>query len=296
MEPAPGFDRRAALHALFDFYVEAGIDCALAEEPIDRFAEEAARRESLQREDSGGRGTREPSEPGRPRSAPVIPEGLRQREERAPPPPIAPVVMAPEEAQALARSLAAQAQSLEELDAAFAEFEGCSLKGPAKNFVAARGDPRSRVMLVAHAPGSEDDREGAAFAGQDGELLEKILNAIGLSRDAAHLAYLSPWRPAGNRQLTQAEIAVCLPFARRRIQLADPDFLVCLGEPAMQALFDVKEKLLAERGRWREFDAGSRRIRAMATLHPDYVLRQPLQKRQVWRDMRMLKRALDGVE
>jgi uracil-DNA glycosylase len=296
MEPAPGFDRRAALHALLDFYVEAGIDCALAEEPIDRFAEEQARRESLQREDAGGRGARNAPERGGPRSAPAIPEGLRQREERAPPPPTAPVVMAPEEAQALAHSLAAQAQSLTDLDAAFESFEGCALKGPAKNFVVARGDPRSRVMLLAHAPCSEDDREGAAFAGRDGELLEKILQAIGLSRESVHIACLSPWRPAGNRPLTPAEIAVCLPFARRRIQLSDPDFLVCLGEPAMQALFDVKEKLLAERGRWRDFDAGSRKIRAMATLHPDYVLKQPLQKRQIWRDMRVLKRALEGAE
>lgn len=305
MEPGLEPARRAALIAILDFYAEAGVDCALAEEPIDRFAEEIARREALQRDRAqrgAGGNERQPDrqrhdsqrEAG-PRAAPAIPEQLRQREERsAPPPLLTPVVMAPEEAEAAARALAAKAQSLEELRLAVSEFEGCGLKPSAKNLVFEGGDPKARVMLVGPAPGTDDDREGKTFVGRDGELLERMLAAIGLGRESVYMAHVVPWRPAGNRNLTPQEIAVCLPFIRRQIQLADPDFLVCLGEPAMRALLGVKDAILKGRGRWHEFDTGSRRIQAMAMLHPDYALRQPLNKRAVWRDLRALKRALDG--
>jgi uracil-DNA glycosylase len=296
-EPA----NRDALIALLDFYAEAGVDCALAEEPIDRFAEEIARREAVQRNraqrEAGGDGS---GDPGRrreagPRAAPAIPEQLRAREERpAPPPLLAPVVMPPEEAEAAARALAAKAQSLEELEALLAEFDGCAIRNSAKHLIFASGDARSRVMLVAPAPGAEDDREGKAFAGRDGLLLERMLGSIGLSRDSVYVGHVVPWRPAGNRRLTPQELAVCLPFIRRQIQLADPDFLICLGEPAMRALLAVKEPILQARGRWVDYETGSRKIRAMATLHPDYVLKQPLHKRYAWRDLRTLKRALDG--
>jgi uracil-DNA glycosylase family 4 len=301
MEPGLEPARRAALIALLDFYAEAGIDCALAEEPIDRFAEEIVRRETLQRDRAQrGFGESETHQPDRPRAAgpraaPAIPDQLRQREERsAPPPLLTPVVMPPEEAEAAARALAAKAQSLEELRLAVSEFEGCALKASAKNLVFEGGDPKARVMLVGPAPGSDDDREGKPFVGRDGDLLERMLGAIGLGRETVYMAHVVPWRPAGNRNLTPQEIAVCLPIIRRQIQLADPDFLICLGEPAMRALLGVKDTILKGRGRWHEFDTGSRRIPAIATLHPDYVLKQPLNKRLVWRDLRAVKRALDG--
>lgn len=294
MEPALDHGRHAALTALLDFYAEAGVDCALAEDPIDRFAEETARREASPR--NAGRRAERGGEPegNAPRSAPAIPEQLRTREERPPPPLLAPVVMAPEEAEAAARALAARAQSLEELRALLDEFDGCALRSSAKNLVFEGGDASARVMLVGPAPGSDDDREGRPFAGREGELLERMLGAIGLGRESVYLGNVAPWRPAGNRGLTPQEIAVCLPFIRRQIQLADPDFVVCLGEPAMRALLGVKDTILKGRGQWHDFETGSRRIRALATLHPDYVLRQPLQKRLVWRDLRALKRALDG--
>ena len=301
MEPGLDPASRAALIALLEFYVEAGIDCALAEDPVDRFAEEIARREALQRDRAGdgegARGSRplERQRPQGPRTAPVIPDELRQRGERSAPPPLLnPVVMSPEEAEAAATALAAAAQSLDELSRAVGQFEGCALKAPAKSFVFEGGDRAARVMLVGPAPGTDDDREGRTFAGRDGELLERMLNAIGLGRESVYMAHVAPWRPAGNRNLTPQEAAICLPFIRRQIQLADPDFLVCLGEPAMRALLGVKERILAGRGRWRDYDTGSRRIRAIATLHPDYVLKQPVSKRVVWRDLKALKRALDG--
>jgi uracil-DNA glycosylase len=301
MEPALEPGNRDALIALLDFYVEAGVDCALAEEPIDRFAEEIARREALQRnraqrdaDEDVPRSRDRPRDAG-PRAAPAIHEQLRAREERtAPPPLIAPVVMSPEEAEATARALALKAQSLEELEALLGEFDGCIIKNSAKHLIFASGDAKSRIMFVAPAPGADDDREGKAFAGSDGLLLERMLGAIGLSRESVYIGHVVPWRPAGNRKLTSQELAVCLPFIRRQIQLADPDFLVCLGEPAMRALLGVKEPILQARGRWHDYDTGSRRIPALATLHPDYVLKQPLHKRYVWRDLRALKRALDG--
>ncbi|HSP26327.1 MAG TPA: uracil-DNA glycosylase [Saliniramus sp.] len=295
MEPALDHGRRAALIALLDFYVEAGVDCGLAEDPVDRFAEEIARREASPRgRTQRGESRGEPGA-GTPRSAPAIPEQLRTREERpAPPPLLTPVVMAPEEAETAARALAARAQSLEELRTLIGEFDGCALKSSAKNLVFEGGDARSRVMLVGPAPGSDDDREGKPFAGRDGDLLERMLGAIGLGRASVYIGHVVPWRPAGNRNLTPQETAICLPFIRRQIQLADPDFVICLGEPAMRALLGVKDTILKGRGHWHDFETGSRRIRALATLHPDYVLKQPLQKRLVWRDLRALKRALEG--
>ncbi len=101
-----------------------------------------------------------------------------------------------------------------------------------------------------------------------------------------------PWRPPGNRTPTPQESAICLPFIKRQIELVDPDFLVCLGKPSMQTLLAIQEPISKARGRWTTFDTGKREIRAMATFHPAFLLRSPLQKRFAWRDFLSLKKAL----
>jgi DNA polymerase len=120
-----------------------------------------------------------------------------------------------------------------------------------------------------------------------------MLAAIGLDRGRVYIANVVPWRPPGNRTPTLQETAACRPFIQRQIELANPDFLICLGGPAAAELMGNREGILKFRGRWQEFDTGTRRIRAMATLHPAYLLRQPLQKRLAWRDFLALQAALD---
>jgi DNA polymerase len=200
----------------------------------------------------------------------------------------------PDEAQSSAQALASEATSLDELKAALARFEGCALKATAKTLVFAEGNPAARLMLVGEAPGAEEDRLGLPFVGKSGQLLDRMLAAIGLTRaEHVYITNLLPWRPPGNRTPTPQEVAICMPFVQRHIQLVNPDILVCVGAPSAQGLLGLTG-ILASRGKWLEYDTGQRRIRAMATLHPAYLLRQPLQKRLAWRDMRALKAALEA--
>ena len=149
-------------------------------------------------------------------------------------------------------------------------------------------------MLVGEGPGEQEDLTGKPFVGRAGQLLDRMLAAIGLSRkEDVYIANLLPWRPPGNRTPTPQEVAICLPFIQRQIELADPDILVCVGGPSAQGLLGLTG-ILASRGKWLEYDTGKRRIRAIATLHPAYLLRQPLQKRLVWRDLLALRAAMDA--
>jgi DNA polymerase len=268
---------RDALQALLDFHVEAGVDLALDETPHNRFAEPKV-------------------EPARPRA----PEAPREAPRAPPSPPRSlpkAAASAPEEVASLAREQARHARSLEELEAILAGFEGCALKFSAKNLAFADGNPEGRVMLVGEAPGADEDRIGKPFMGRSGQLLDRMLAAVGLDRTQVYVANLVPWRPPGNRTPTPQEIAICKPFIEKQIELANPEFLLCLGGPAAQNLLSLKDGILRTRGRWFSYKMeDGRQIRALPTLHPAYLLRQPLQKRLGWRDFTALRRALDGAE
>ena len=262
-------DGRRALEALIEWYVEAGVDLAIDETPHDRFA--AA-----------------PANPPLPSAA--APKVDRPRP--LPAAPAAPLSIAPNEAAGAARTLAATADSLDALRALLEDFDGCSLKATASRLVFADGRPGSRLMLVGEAPGAEEDREGRPFVGRSGRLLDRMLATIGLDRTSVYIANIIPWRPPGNRTPTPQETAICLPFITRQIELANPDILVCLGGPSSQTLLGRKEGILKLRGQWFDYPLAGRSIRALATLHPAYLLRQPLQKRLTWRDLLALKAAL----
>ena len=191
-----------------------------------------------------------------------------------------------------ARDAARSAASLEELRTILDRFEGCALRTTATQLVFADGNPKARVMFVGEAPGRDEDIEGLPFVGRSGKLLDRMMAGIGLDRRSAYIANVVPWRPPGNRTPTPQESAVCLPFTLRQIELADPDILVCLGSPSTQTLLNSKDGILKTRGRWLPFHTGTREIRAIATLHPAYLLRQPLQKRFAWRDFLAIKKAL----
>jgi DNA polymerase len=191
-----------------------------------------------------------------------------------------------------ARDIARAASTLDQLRDALEGFDGCNLKLTATRLVFADGNPEARVMLVGEAPGRDEDLQGLPFVGRSGQLLDRMLAAIGLDRSSVYIANVVPWRPPGNRTPTPQETAICRPFIERQIELVDPDFLICLGAAAAKELMNTSEGILRLRGNWRDYDTGTRSIRAMATLHPAYLLRQPLQKRLAWRDLLTLKQAL----
>ncbi len=266
---------------LVAFYVDAGVDAVVGETPVDRFADEA----KIIPPPESGRTDSEAVRVG------VHSQTARAREEgilRATPP-------APPSAEAAigsAREAAKSAESLEALQALLDSFEGCMLRTTATQLVFADGNPEGRVMFVGEAPGRDEDIAGIPFVGRSGKLLDLMMGAIGLDRTLVYIANVVPWRPPGNRTPTPQETATCLPFIRRQIELADPDILVCLGQPSTQTLLGTKEGITRTRGRWFKFDTGSREIRALATFHPAFLLRSPLQKRFAWRDFMAIKKAL----
>jgi DNA polymerase len=190
-----------------------------------------------------------------------------------------------------AREAARSAASLDELRGILDRFDGCTLKVSASRLVFADGTPGSRLMFVGEAPGFEEDKQGLPFVGKSGQLLDRMLKAIGLDRTQVYIANIVPWRPPGNRTPTPVETQICLPFIQRQIELCNPDILVTIGQPSTGALLGV-QGITKNRGRWFAYQTGTREIRAMPMLHPAYLLRTPLAKRQAWRDMLAIKKAL----
>lgn len=273
------------------FHLEAGVDVALEEAPVNRFAAAAEARAK-----APARGTAPAPSPRPQMATPAI-----QSQRPASPPAPAGIGGAslagfaahpPDQAEMAAREVARGATTLEELRAIVEAFEGCPLKRTATRLVFADGNPAARVMFVGEAPGRDEDAQGVPFVGRSGRLLDLMMGAIGLDRTSAYIANVIPWRPPGNRTPTPQETAICLPFIRRQIELANPDILVCLGNPAAQTLLGVTEGITRTRGRFFPYDTGTRTIRAIPTFHPAYLLRTPLGKRLVWRDLLEIEAAL----
>jgi uracil-DNA glycosylase family 4 len=222
---------------------------------------------------------RPPVEPNPPPAAPVARRGPTRAGDRA----------------LHSRALAAACGSLAELEAALQQFDGCALKQTATRLCFADGNPQARLMLIGEAPGAEEDRQGKPFVGPSGQLLDRMLAAIGLDRRSVWITNLIFWRPPGNRAPTTAEVAVCLPFLERQIELIGPRQLLFLGGSAAHALLDVTDGVTRLRGRPFMYQpAGAARpIPAAVTFHPAYLLRQPLQKRLVWRDLLTLRQQLE---
>jgi uracil-DNA glycosylase family 4 len=193
-----------------------------------------------------------------------------------------------------AAALAAACGSLAELESALRRFDACPLQRTATNLVFADGNPEARVLFLGEAPGREEDEQGRPFVGRSGQLLDRMLAAIGLSRhsreprSSAYITNVIYWRPPGNRKPTEAETLMCMPFVLRMIDLARPEFILCLGSTPTQRLLGLTDGILKTRGAWREF----RGTPVLPTLHPAYLLRQPAQKRLAWRDLLSLQRKL----
>ena len=266
--------------AALAWLVEMGADEAVGDMPVDRFAAHAESR-------SAPRPAENPAPRQPPRQPPVAPR-------TAPRPAVRPGA----DPLADARAIAAACGSLDEIAAALAGFDACPLQRTATKLVYTDGNRAARVLFIGEAPGRDEDLWGLPFVGRSGQLLDRMLAAIGMSRtaeDAAAAALITNvifWRPPGNRKPTEAETLMCLPFVARTIELVAPEIIVCLGATPAQRLLGTTEGILRLRGNWQAYPLGDRAIPVLPTLHPAYLLRQPASKRLAWRDLLELKKAM----
>ncbi|MGV1013619.1 MAG: uracil-DNA glycosylase [Methyloceanibacter sp.] len=244
--------------ALLNWYRAMGVDEAIGEVPVNHFAAPSA---------EGGS--------GKPR-----PESKTSRAE-------------PQQASLLGGASPIKAESLAELEALAGQFEGCALKRTAKNLCFVRGSDHARIMFIGEAPGRDEDLQGKPFVGRAGKLLDRMLASIGLAENDVYITNTVYWRPPGNRTPTPQEIESCAPFLKRQIELLKPDIIVLLGGAAAKSILGVSEGIMRLRGKWLNYQSGGRDIPTIATLHPAYLLRNPEAKRQAWRDMLMVKQALE---
>jgi uracil-DNA glycosylase len=273
MSPAP--EPAPTVQQLLAFYLEAGVDCALDDEPVNRLADPD-----------------DAAPPPREAAVREAPPKVFVQAAPAVPAPRADATIAPEAAISSAREAARTAPTLEALRALLENFDGCALKHTATRLVFSDGNPQARIMFVGEAPGRDEDIEGLPFVGRSGKLLDRMIAAIGLDRSKAYIANVIPWRPPGNRTPTPQETQICLPFIQRQIELVNPDVLVTLGNPSTQTLVQTREGIMRTRGKWFDYDTGTRTIRAIATFHPAYLLRSPSYKRMSWQDLRAIAKAL----
>ena len=194
--------------------------------------------------------------------------------------------------------LAASAATLEELKAVLDTFEAGALTAEARQAVFARGTPGARVMIVGEAPGRDEDRHGKPFVGRSGQLLDKMMAAIGLDESSFYVTNVVNWRPAKNRTPNAGEIELCKPFLHRHIELAAPEILLLTGNVPLQAMTGGTG-IMRQRGHWREVEVpkvggGEMTLEALPIYHPAFLLRQPALKKDAWRDLLSLKQKLDG--
>lgn len=192
-----------------------------------------------------------------------------------------------------ARDLCLKATNLSELENMVNNFEGCTLKLTAKSTVFGHGPQDASIMIIGEAPGADEDRLGQPFVGKSGHLLDKMLNSIGIKREDVYITNILPWRPPGNRTPTDGEIAVCLPFLKRQIDIIKPQIILLLGGSAANSILDNNEPISRLRGRWLEYTISSQeKIPALATFHPAFLLRNGAQKAKAWLDFLKLFKKL----
>jgi uracil-DNA glycosylase family 4 len=326
IDPTPP-STAALARELLDLYRALGVVDATADAPIDWLARGDMAPGSGFRLDAGGAGGSRPASAGsgpitagaadQQRSpatvapAPSPPAGASSAEPRsrtrpdvvprsqsAPPAPASSPASrqfptaSPDAAVTAARAAAGQAQSLSELRAQLETFNGCGLKATAKSLCFYRGIEKARLMLIGEAPGRDEDLSGVPFVGPAGQLLDKMLAAIGLSDKDVHITNSVYWRPPGNRTPSPQETQACRPFLDRQIELVAPEIILLLGGAAANTVLGVPGGIMRLRGSWKQIDSAGRVIRVMPTLHPAYLLRSPAAKRQAWRDLIAVAEAL----
>ena len=268
-----------ALTALLDWQIELGATEAIGDTPVDRFAAQEAAQAAAQAQTSPG--------PGAPVSTEAHAQG--RAEVKAAP------VQGPDPVME-AKAAAAAAGSLEELRAAMAAYPHCELRLGAKTLVFADGNPEARIMIVGEAPGRDEDIQGKPFVGRAGQLLDRMLAAIDMARDApdpeaaVYITNILPWRPPQNRDPSPEEMAMMMPFVERHIALADPEVLILMGNISCQALLG-RRGITRLRGNWHQvLDRPT-----LPMFHPAYLLRNPAAKREAWADLLALQAKLKDL-
>ena len=180
-------------------------------------------------------------------------------------------------------------ESLERLKKKIFDVKNCDLKNNATNMVFSDGNPKSKIMLIGEAPGSNEDQEGLPFVGRAGALLDKMLSAINLDRKKVYISNIINYRPPGNRRPTNEEIKRYLPFITKHIEIINPKILVLLGSTAMSALIGNEVVISKMRGKWIEKKFGSCKTSVIITFHPAFLMRQPAQKKMAWIDLKMIR-------
>jgi uracil-DNA glycosylase len=291
----------AALHPLstLSWLIEAGADEAVGEVPVDRFTNRT--KSPAEREPKGEAIAAAEKSPARASAIlptgtppnPTLPQGAGRRPLANLTPSNTPPLATDGFSSAL--EIAARCQSLGELKAALDTFEGSQLKKLAANTVFADGNAASRIMLIGEAPGHDEDRAGLPFVGRAGKLLDKMMSAVGLDRSTFYIINVMPWRPPDNRNPDPGEVAMCIPFLRRHIELAAPKMIILLGAVSARHVLGLNDGIMKLRGRWLEYRIGTEMIPVMPTLHPAYLLRQPAHKKLAWRDLQAVADKLDAL-
>ncbi len=267
--------------------LDAGADEAMGEEPVNRLK---APMPHPPLEGPEGRARAQ----ARPVGSQFVSAASKFREREQPPSPTPPP--SDNDAIGTAQRSAAAASSLADLKAALEAFEGCGLKRGATTTVFADGTPTGGIMFIGEAPGRDEDRAGKPFVGRAGQLLDRMLASIGLSRQTnTYITNVMAWRPPDNRDPTPEEGAMCLPFLRRHIELADPKVIVLLGAVAARHVVGLSEGIMRSRGRWMDYRIGEQTVPLLLTLHPAYLLRQPAHKKLAWRDLQSLAARLESL-
>ena len=260
------------------WHLDAGVDEAIGEVPVDRFIAETV--EAM------------PAPALAPTPAPTPAPASAPAPTLAPPPPAA----EHREGGAVGSAvhLAASAKTLDDLHEALKTFDNCALKKTAMSLVFGAGNPNAKIVLIGEAPGAEEDRQGIPFVGPAGQLLDRMLASIGLDRTQVFISNTVFWRPPGNRTPTAGEIAVCLPFVERLIEIIDPDIMIALGGSAAKTLLGRSESVGRLRGHWYPYATPGlpRPVATTAIFHPAYLLRSPTQKRETWLDLLAIRRKL----
>jgi DNA polymerase len=265
--------REAALSTL-EWQIEAGADEAVDNLPVNRMVAPEEQPASM------------------PKKAGLSPGGAAGTDGAAQP------LVSAAEARTTARALARGASDLEQLRETLEGFDGCPLKATAMNLCMADGNPDARLMIIGEAPGADEDRQGKPFVGRAGQLLDKMIGAIGLAREDAYITNIIFWSPPGNRTPTPIETETCLPFVERQIELVRPEVILLAGGAAAKTLLATSTGIMRLRGRWTRYshDELPESLPALPTLHPAFLLRRPAEKRLAWRDLLMLKAFLEGEE
>ena len=258
------------------WHIEMGVDELIDDAPIDRY--KAATNKAVATPTAT--------------VAPTTPKAKASPARRASGP-----ALAPAEGARDAIEVAAGARTINELRDRLEAFDGCALKFTATNTVFSDGGPGADLMFVGEAPGVDEDRQGYPFVGASGQLLNRMLTALGFERNSVYITNVIFWRPPGNRSPTAAELAACLPFVRRQVELIRPKVLVLLGGSAAKTMLDRSEGIMRLRGKWYDYltDGLDAPIPAVSTFHPAFLLRQPAQKREAWRDFLAILEKLDGL-